>query len=212
MLKLVSQPRSTTSTTQENQSVMAHVFPFRAVTPTPETAVRVSSPPYDVMSTDEARTMALDNPLSFLRVIRSEIDLPVNTNPYSDEVYAKAAENYRTLKQTAPMEQSDTPRFYVYRLEMNGHVQTGIAATPAVADYDNNIIKKHEKTPTISSKRSRKFPISTSPTATIAPPVPVEPAQSFPRQPPTPPPTRHGHVSWPSSSLPVNCKSCPTTV
>jgi uncharacterized protein (DUF1015 family) len=146
MLKLVSQPRSTTSTTQENQSVMAHVFPFRAVTPTPETAVRVSSPPYDVMSTDEARTMALDNPLSFLRVIRSEIDLPVNTNPYSDEVYAKAAENYRTLKQTAPMEQSDTPRFYVYRLEMNGHVQTGIAATPAVADYDNNIIKKHEKT------------------------------------------------------------------
>ena len=125
---------------------MAHVFPFHAVTPRPETAARVSSPPYDVMSTDEARAMANDNPLSFLRVIRSEIDLPATTNPYSNEVYIKAAENYRELKQSAPMARSETPSYYVYQLEMNGHVQTGIAATPAVADYDDNIIKKHEKT------------------------------------------------------------------
>lgn len=125
---------------------MAHVFPFRAVRPDPEIAPRVSCPPYDVMSAAEARAMAADNPLSFLRVIRSEIDLPPNTDPHSDKVYETARQNYQAIKRNAPMKQSETAHFHVYRMEMNGHTQAGIAATPAVADYDAGVIKKHERT------------------------------------------------------------------
>jgi uncharacterized protein (DUF1015 family) len=125
---------------------MAKVYPFHAVLPDESVAAKVSSPPYDVMSTDEARGMAERNPLSFLRVIRSEIDLPADTDPYSAAVYQRALENYQRLKQNAPLVKSKAARFYIYRLIMNGHEQTGIAATPAVADYDCGVIKKHEKT------------------------------------------------------------------
>ena len=69
---------------------MAKIFPFRALRPSEESAPRVSSVPYDVVSTDEARALAADNPLSFLHVTRAEIDLPAGTDPYDPAVYAKA--------------------------------------------------------------------------------------------------------------------------
>jgi uncharacterized protein (DUF1015 family) len=125
---------------------MATVHPFKAVRPSADAVEQVASPPYDVMSADEAREMSQNNPLSFLRVIRSEIDLPVDTDPYADEVYQKAVENYQHIKENAPFVQDETPHYYIYALEMNGHRQTGIAACPAVDDYDNDVIKKHEKT------------------------------------------------------------------
>ena len=82
---------------------MVFIKPFRALRPTAENAAAVSSVPYDVVSTDEARQIANGNPLSFLHVTRSEIDLPVGTDPYSEAVYAKARENLDTIREQAPL-------------------------------------------------------------------------------------------------------------
>ncbi|HUE85510.1 MAG TPA: DUF1015 family protein [Vicinamibacterales bacterium] len=125
---------------------MASIFPFAALRPAPSAAAAVAAVPYDVVSTDEARTSAAGNPLSFLHVSRAEIDLPPGTDPYSDAVYQRAAENFRDLRARAPLVEEDAPAFYVYRLEMGGHVQTGIAACFSLDEYDKNLIRKHERT------------------------------------------------------------------
>ncbi len=125
---------------------MAIISPFRALRPTPASARAVAEVPYDVVNTDEARALAAGNPLSFLHVSRAEIDLPPGTNPYSDAVYAKAVENFETLKAKAPLVVDDAPTLYVYRLQREQHVQTGVAGCFSVDEYDADIIKKHERT------------------------------------------------------------------
>ncbi len=125
---------------------MAALFPFRALRPAASAASRVASVPYDVVSTDEARAMAADNPLSFLRVTRSEIDLPDTANPYADEVYALAAHNLRALEAGAPLVEDAEPSLYFYRQQMGDHVQTGLAGCFSVDEYERDVIRKHEKT------------------------------------------------------------------
>ena len=125
---------------------MALVRAFRAVRPARESAAAVSSVPYDVVSTDEARALAAGNPLSFLHVTRSEIDLPPGTEPYASEVYAKARESFDLLRKNAPMLTEDSPSLYFYRLRMGGHEQTGLAACFSVDEYERDLIKKHERT------------------------------------------------------------------
>src|SRR5689334_4162897 len=125
---------------------MAVLRPFRAVRPGRESAAAVSSVPYDVVSTEEARAIASGNPLSFLHVTRSEIDLPPGTDPYSGQVYAKARENFDTLRGAAPLMAESEPSLYFYRLRMGGHEQTGIAGCFSLDEYDRDLIKKHERT------------------------------------------------------------------
>ncbi len=125
---------------------MSQLFPFRALRPAPAVASRVASVPYDVVTTDEARALAAREPLSFLRVTRSEVDLPGGTNPYSDAVYARAARNFDDLRRAAPMVIDDEPSLYFYRLTMGAHVQIGLAGCFSVDEYDRGLVKKHEKT------------------------------------------------------------------
>ena len=125
---------------------MASIHPFRALRPAPASAPAVSSVPYDVVSTDEARQLATGNPLSFLHVTRSEIDLPDGTDPYAAEVYARAKANVDQLRQRAPLIVDDEPSLYFYRLRMGDHVQTGIAGCFSVDEYESDVIKKHERT------------------------------------------------------------------
>jgi uncharacterized protein (DUF1015 family) len=125
---------------------MSALFPFRALRPAPEAAARVASVPYDVVSTEEARAIAAGNPLSFLHVTRSEIDLPAGTNPYDAGVYKQAVRNFEALKRDAPMLMDDEPALYFYRLTMGAHVQTGLAGCFSLDEYDRDLIKKHEKT------------------------------------------------------------------
>lgn len=125
---------------------MAIVRPFRALRPLPAQAENVAAVPYDVVTADEARTLAFSNPLSFLRVSRPEIDLPEGTDPYSDEVYARAATNFDDLISKAPLTLEDEPSFYFYRLIMGAHQQTGLVACCSLAEYDNDLIRKHERT------------------------------------------------------------------
>jgi uncharacterized protein (DUF1015 family) len=125
---------------------MAVFKPFRGVSPTRERASSVAAPPYDVVNTQEAAEIAEGNPLCFLRVARPEIELPPETDIHSDAVYAKAAENYKRLKETAPLTQDDEARIYVYALTMDGRTQVGLVGAASTADYNADVIKKHEKT------------------------------------------------------------------
>jgi uncharacterized protein (DUF1015 family) len=125
---------------------MARLFPFRALRPAPASASRVAAVPYDVVNTDEARTLAAQEPLSFLHVSRAEIDLPSGADPYSPQVYERAAANFAALRTTAPLEEESEPSLYVYRLQMGDHIQTGVAGCFAVDEYDADLIKKHERT------------------------------------------------------------------
>ena len=125
---------------------MAVIRPFRAVRPDPAAAPRVAAVPYDVVDTGEARALAGGNPLSFLHVSRAEIDLPPGTDPHDDIVYRAAAERYRALKRDAPFMHEAAPALYLYHLDSDGHGQTGIAACYSLAEYDGNVIKKHERT------------------------------------------------------------------
>ncbi len=125
---------------------MAVIRPFRALRPPTDRAPEVASVPYDVVNTDEARSMAAQNPLSFLHVSRPEIDLPAGTDIYSDAVYEKAAENFQRLIREAPLEEETSPSVYLYRLIMGEHEQIGIVACCSVDEYDQDIIRKHERT------------------------------------------------------------------
>lgn len=125
---------------------MASVHPFRALRPLPDVAAHVSSVPYDVVNTEEARALAAGNPLSFLRVTRSEIDLPPAADPYADAVYAQAARNFEDLKRSAPLVVEPEPSVYFYRLRVGAHEQTGLAACYSLDEYDRDLIKKHERT------------------------------------------------------------------
>ena len=125
---------------------MAVIRPFKALRPTKEKAHLVASVPYDVVNREEAKLAAEGNPLSYLHITRSEIDLPEVKDVYSKEVYLKAKENLKRIIEEAPLKMDEQPHFYLYRLIMDGRAQTGICATFSVDDYDNDVILKHEKT------------------------------------------------------------------
>ncbi|MHC4217066.1 MAG: DUF1015 domain-containing protein [Planctomycetota bacterium] len=125
---------------------MVRVQPFAAVRPLPSLAARVASVPYDVVNTDEARQLAADNPYSFLRVVRSEIDLPPETDPHDPVVYATAADRFRQLLADGTLIREPEPSLYLYRLAMAGRTQLGLVGCCHVDDYTGNVIKKHENT------------------------------------------------------------------
>jgi uncharacterized protein (DUF1015 family) len=125
---------------------MASIRPFRALRPTAESAAAVSSVPYDVVSTDEARELAAGNPLSFLHVTRSEIDLPAGADPYAPMVYETARDNLRTIGERAPLVTEREPSLYFYRLRMGSHEQIGVAGCFSIDEYERDVIKKHERT------------------------------------------------------------------
>lgn len=125
---------------------MAILHPFSALRPPPERAKQVSSVPYDVVNTEEARNLSANNPLSFLHVSRPEIDLPEGTDIHSDAVYRKAADNFQNLIKDCPLENEDLPSIYLYRLIMGEHEQIGVVACCSVDEYDKDVIRKHERT------------------------------------------------------------------
>ena len=122
------------------------IRPFTGLRPRPEFASAVAAPPYDVLSSQEARQRAEGKPYSFLHISKAEIDLPESVDHYAPEVYAKSAENLRTLIDGGILIRDAAPCYYAYRLVMGEHVQTGLIAAASVAAYDANRIRKHEFT------------------------------------------------------------------
>lgn len=125
---------------------MAIIRPFQAVRPNEKVAHLVASVPYDVVNKEESADLAKGNPISFLRITRSEIELKDGVDVYSSEVYSKAKENFLRLKEEAPMIEDAADSIYIYKLTMGEQTQVGLAATFSVEDYNSDIIKKHEKT------------------------------------------------------------------
>jgi len=125
---------------------MSDIRPFRAHRPRPDRVTQVASPPYDVLNSEEARTMAEGNPVSFLHVVKPEIDLDRDIDLYDDRVYAKGAENLRRLIEEGVLVREEKPAFYVYQQIMGDHKQAGVVAGASVEEYENDLVKKHEFT------------------------------------------------------------------
>lgn len=126
---------------------MAVIRPFKGVRPKDQKiAEEMISLPYDVMNRKEAKEMAKEKPYSFLRIVRSEIELPESIDNYSKEVYLKAKNVLDKWRQDGILITDDNPCFYIYRQKMECRVQTGLVACAFIDDYINNIIKKHEFT------------------------------------------------------------------
>ena len=125
---------------------MSLIRPFTGLRPAPACAAEIAAPPYDVLSSAEARARAADKPWSFLHISKPEIDLPEGTDPYAPEVYAMAVENLARMLKDGVLMRDKTPCYYAYRLIMGSHSQTGLVAAASVPDYDTNRIRKHEFT------------------------------------------------------------------
>ncbi len=122
------------------------IRPFTGLRPRSEHAAAVAAPPYDVLSSDEARQRAAGKPWSFLHISKAEIDLPPEVDHYAPEVYAKSAENLKQMIDAGILFRDATPCYYAYRLVMGEHTQIGLIAAASVADYDAGRIRKHEFT------------------------------------------------------------------
>ena len=125
---------------------MSLIRPFAALRPAPGRAAEIIAPPYDVLSSEEARARAAGKPWSFLHISKPEIDLPPETDHYAPEVYAKAAENLASMTRKGLLIRDPAPCYYVYRLMMGNHTQTGLVAAASIAEYETNRIRKHEHT------------------------------------------------------------------
>lgn len=122
------------------------LHPFRALRPPPELAERVAAVPYDVVSRAEAADLAAGNPYSFLHVGRSDIDLPDQIDPYDDRIYAGAREALDRFVAEGTLIREAAPSLYLYRQVMDGRAQTGVVGCVHIDDYEQDVIRKHEKT------------------------------------------------------------------
>jgi uncharacterized protein (DUF1015 family) len=125
---------------------MPLIRPFAGLRPFPRYAAEVLAPPYDVLSTAEARQRATGKAYSFLHISKAEIDLPEHTDPYSPLVYARASENLAAMLAHGVLRRDAGPCYYVYRLTMGTHQQTGLVVGASVAAYDGGRIRRHELT------------------------------------------------------------------
>ena len=147
---------------------MAIVRPFKALRPNKDVADKVASLPYDVMNREEAKEMAKGNDLSFLHIVRSEMDVPSEVSQYDETVYAKAKENLENFETKGYMIQDDVPMYYIYRQIMDGRAQTGFVGCTSIDDYMNDTIKKHEFTlPAKEQDRINNFDTCDANTAPI---------------------------------------------
>jgi len=125
---------------------MARIEPFQGLRPRKDLAEKIAAPPYDVLSSEEARELAQGNPYSFLHVGKPEIDLPPGTDLYADEVYAKGRENFTRFINEKALLQDTKKCFYIYKQIWGEHVQIGLVAGASCQDYQDDVIKKHELT------------------------------------------------------------------
>lgn len=122
------------------------IKPFAALRPPKALAEQVASVPYDVVDSAQAGALARGNEKSFLHVIKPEIDLPEGTDLYADGIYEKAAENFQAFQASGWLVREDRPCLYVYRQAFKEHSQSGLVVACHTGDYENEIIRKHERT------------------------------------------------------------------
>ena len=147
---------------------MANIKPFQGYLPPQEIANKVSSPPYDTLSSAEAREMVLNNSDSFLRIIKPEIDYSPGKEPDSETLHHHAAENLQAFIRSGKLQKDKNPSFYIYQISMYQHTQTGIIAAVSVQEYNEGLIKRHEFTrPEKENNRTRHFEITNANTGPV---------------------------------------------
>jgi uncharacterized protein (DUF1015 family) len=152
------------------------IKPFRALRPAPGRGAEVLAPPYDVLSSAEARERAKGKPWSFLHISKPEIDLDPGIDPYDRTVYAKAAENLDRMVKAGVLIRDDKPSYYVYRQTWRERTQTGLAAVASLADYASNRVRKHElTTPVKEDDRVRQIEAVNAQTGPVMMAYPVAP-------------------------------------
>ena len=119
---------------------------FQGLVPTPDKAAQVAAVPYDVVNRAESKALGAGNPINLIHVDRAEIDLPDEVGDYDAQVYAKAKENFLKLQADGILVRESAPCMYLYRQVMGEHAQTGLVGVCHIEDYENDIIRKHEKT------------------------------------------------------------------
>lgn len=122
------------------------VKPFRGVRPPKELVKEVASRPYDVLNSEEARKEAEGNSKSLYHIIKPEIDFPAGKDEHDEDVYARAAENFRKFQEKGWLVQDEQEMYYVYAQTMHGKTQYGLVVGASVEDYMTGKIKKHELT------------------------------------------------------------------
>ncbi|MBF0182973.1 MAG: DUF1015 domain-containing protein [Magnetococcales bacterium] len=125
---------------------MKLIQPFAGWRPRPGLAAEVAAPPYDVLSSQEARQLVKDHPHSFLYVSKAEIALDPSLSPYDEQVYQTAAERFAAMQREGILRQEATPCLYIYQLTLGQRRQTGVVAAASIAAYRNERIRKHELT------------------------------------------------------------------
>ena len=147
---------------------MAIIKPFQGFRPPSELASAVSSPPYDVMTSDEARETVKNNSDSFLRIIKPENDFTHENEPRGDTLHKHGFNNLQAFIKDGKLIQDKKPCFYIYQITMGNHTQTGIMAAVSIEEYNNGLIKKHEFTrPEKENDRTRHIEITNANTGPV---------------------------------------------
>jgi uncharacterized protein (DUF1015 family) len=176
-LNLAIAPTRTAPSNCDWRKLLTLIKPFRALRPAPGRAAEILAPPYDVLSSAEARARAKGRPLSFLHISKPEIDLDPAIDPYDDAVYAKGAENLRRMIAAGALIRDAKPCYYVYRLTSGHGRQTGLAAVASLADYATNRVRRHEyTTPVKEMDRVRQIEAVNAQTGPVMMGYPTAPA------------------------------------
>lgn len=125
---------------------MAIIKSFQGLRPPREIVKNLASRPYDVLDSEEARIEVMGNEFSLLHIIKPEVDLPPDTDHYAQQVYDKAAENFKKFRDKGWLRMDEGEYLYIYAQTMDGKTQYGLVACASVEDYLNGVIRKHELT------------------------------------------------------------------
>lgn len=123
---------------------MVKIKPFAGIRPPKELAAEVSSRPYDVLNSQEAKAEATER--SLLHIIKPEIDFDPIADEHDEKVYKKAVENFKKWRDNKWLVQDGEEHYYIYAQTMNGRTQYGLAMCCYYEDYWSGKIKKHELT------------------------------------------------------------------
>ena len=124
---------------------MAIVKPFKAVRATRDKVAMVSSKSYEVYTPEMRNAKLAFNPFTFLHVINP--GYKYHKQDISEELRFKLVHNrYLEFKENEIFTQDKIPAFYIYQKTTASKSFCGIISATSVADYHNNILKKHEGT------------------------------------------------------------------
>ena len=120
--------------------------PFCGIRPPREFVERVSCLPYDVLTPEEVRLQAADNPLSLLHITRAEVNLE-NRAAFSEECSSEYSLNqFRQFLKQGWLKKDAVPSYYVYALTIEGRTQVGVVGLASCEEYRAGTIKCHELT------------------------------------------------------------------